>query len=87
MHSESPSHQRPPRPSKIEPRGLRRLDAAAYVGVSPSQFDAWIHQKIMPKPKKIGGVAVWDRLRLDAAFEALPGDEDERHSVYDDLVT
>jgi predicted DNA-binding transcriptional regulator AlpA len=66
---------------------LRRSDAAAYVGVSPSQFDIWIHQKIMPKPKKIGGVAVWDRIRLDAAFDALPGDEDTTESLYDELVT
>jgi hypothetical protein len=26
----------------------------------------------MPKPKRVDGVVVWDRYRLDAAFEALP---------------
>ena len=66
----------PSPPPKIDPRGLRRLDAAAYVGVSPSTFDVWVNSKIMPKPKKYGGVAVWDRKRLDTAFEALPGDEE-----------
>ena len=31
----------------------------------------------MPKPKRIDGRVVWDRLQLDSAFAALP-DEDGR---------
>lgn len=54
------------------PRGLRREQAAVYVGVSPTQFDRWIEQGLMPRPKATGGVVVWDRLALDAAFDALP---------------
>lgn len=54
------------------PRGLRRDDAAAYVGVSPSKFDDWVARRIMPAPKQQDGVKVWDRLALDAAFEMLP---------------
>jgi hypothetical protein len=30
----------------------------------------------MPKPKRIGSRVIWDRVKLDEAFEALPGDED-----------
>ena len=54
------------------PRGLRREAAAYYVGVSPSKFDEWVLTGLMPAPKKEGGVVVWDRRKLDAAFDALP---------------
>lgn len=62
--------------SKTQPRrGLRREEAAIYVGVGPSKFDDWVRRGIMPKPKRQDGVVVWDVLRLDAAFDSLP-DED-----------
>jgi len=54
------------------PRGLRRQGAARYVGVSPTKFDEWVAQGLMPQPKQEGGVVVWDRLELDAAFDLLP---------------
>lgn len=54
------------------PRGLRREKAAYYVGVSPTKFDEWVAQGLMPQPKQEGGVVVWDRLELDAAFDMLP---------------
>jgi hypothetical protein len=31
----------------------------------------------MPKPKQINSRKIWDRLKVDAAFSALPGDDDE----------
>lgn len=54
------------------PRGLRREMAARYVGISPSHFDGWVAKGLMPQPKQQDGVVVWDRVKLDAAFEALP---------------
>lgn len=64
-------------PSSLPPRGLSRVEAAAYVGVSPSLFDAMVRDRRMPRPKRINARLVWDRLRLDAAFAALPdGDGD-----------
>jgi predicted DNA-binding transcriptional regulator AlpA len=54
------------------PRGLRRPAAAHYVGVSPTKFDEWVAERLMPQPKQEGGVVVWDRLELDAAFDLLP---------------
>jgi predicted DNA-binding transcriptional regulator AlpA len=63
----------PPKPRlPVEPRGLRRADAATYVGVSPCTFDDWVEHGVMPRPKRHGGVVVWDRLELDSAFEDLP---------------
>jgi predicted DNA-binding transcriptional regulator AlpA len=61
----------------IEPRGLRRVKSAAYVGVSPSLFDEMVRDGRMPKPKRINGRVVWDRRQLDDAFEALPDGEDQ----------
>lgn len=53
------------------PRGMRREDAARYVGISPTLFDEWVKARQMPRPAKIGGVVLWDRFALDAAFTAL----------------
>ena len=55
-----------------EARGLSRPQAAHYVGVSPSTFDAMVADGRMPKPKVINTRTVWDRYALDVAFDALP---------------
>ena len=57
------------------PRGLSRVEAARYVGVSPSTFDKWVASRHMPRPKRIGGRVIWDRLAIDAAFSDLPDEE------------
>lgn len=54
------------------PRGLRREEAAHYIGVSPSKFDQMVADGRMPAPKEVDNCRVWDRLALDAAFEDLP---------------
>jgi predicted DNA-binding transcriptional regulator AlpA len=56
----------------IVPRGLARVMAAAYIGVSPSLFDQMVTDGRMPKPKTINARTVWDRWEIDAAFTALP---------------
>jgi len=53
------------------PRGLSRVRAAAYVGVSPSTFDRMVADKLMPQPIRIYGRIVWDIRKLDEAFAAL----------------
>ena len=58
-------------PPAFTPRGLRREDAAAYIGVSPSKFDQWVERGVMPKPKRVDRIVLWDRKALDAAFDAL----------------
>ncbi len=60
------------RTQTIAPRGLRRPDAASYVGVSPTKFDEWVARGVMPQPKRMDGVVIWDRVTLDVAFEELP---------------
>jgi predicted DNA-binding transcriptional regulator AlpA len=54
------------------PRGLRRDDAAFYVGVSPATFDEMVKDGRMPQPKRVGKRTIWDRRQLDAYFEDLP---------------
>jgi len=62
----------------LPPRGLSRVEAAGYVGVGATHFDALVEQGVMPRPGQRGGRRVWDPPRLDTAFEALqpdaPGD-------------
>lgn len=53
-------------------RGLRREEAAGYLGFSARKFDELVADGRMPKPKRIDGVVVWDIRRLDFAFDALP---------------
>lgn len=57
---------------KMQARGLSRVMAAIYVGISPSKFDEMVRDGRMPVPKRVDGRRVWDRRRLDEAFEALP---------------
>jgi hypothetical protein len=58
-------------PQHLAPRGLSREQAAAYVGISPSLFDVLVKDRRMPGPTRLNSRAVWDRLKLDVAFEAL----------------
>jgi predicted DNA-binding transcriptional regulator AlpA len=72
--------------AKIEPRGLSRVEAATYVGVSPSLFDEMVKDRRMPKPKRINSRTVWDRKKLDEAFEALPDDGDSDGNPWDQVA-
>lgn len=69
---------------RIEPRGLSRVEAAGYVGVSPSMFDIMVRDGRMPGPKRINSRVVWDRRRLDEAFDALPETND--NNPWDEAV-
>jgi predicted DNA-binding transcriptional regulator AlpA len=58
----------------VQPRGLNREQAAAYIGVGLSKFDAMVEDGRMPKPKRVDRRKVWDIRALDLAFDDLPGD-------------
>ena len=64
-------------PSSFPPRGLSRVQAAAYVGISPTLFDMMVVDGRMPKPVRINARTIWDRVKLDEAFAAL-SDEDRK---------
>jgi excisionase family DNA binding protein len=58
-------------PASLPPRGLSRVQAAEYVGVSVSTFDKLVNDGDMPAPKRIRGRVIWDLKEVDRAFEAL----------------
>ena len=68
---------RAPPESALIPRGLSRVDAARYLGISGSLFDQMVRDGRMPPPKRINTRTVWDRRRLDDAFDSLPEAEGE----------
>jgi predicted DNA-binding transcriptional regulator AlpA len=68
-------------PTNLPPRGLSRVQSAAYIGVSPTLFDEMVNDGRMPQPVRINSRVLWDRLQLDAAFAEL---SDRRSSGDDD---
>lgn len=56
------------------PRGLCREDAARYIGVGTTKFDEMVSDRRMPRPKRVDGRVLWDRIALDIAFSELPDD-------------
>jgi excisionase family DNA binding protein len=63
-----------PDPIAYAPRGLSRDEAARYMGVGATKFDEMVADGRMPRPKRIDGRVVWDRIKLDMAFSDLPED-------------
>ena len=57
-------------------RGLSRIDAAIYVGISPSKFDQMVADGRMPGARRIDGRKVWDVRELDLCFDDLPHADD-----------
>ena len=72
MLTRTPGPSREILPLSLPPRGLSRVQAAEYIGVSPTKFDEMVKDGRMPSPKRIDARTVWDRLQLDIAFAALP---------------
>lgn len=71
-------------PHSLAPRGLSHVEAAAYVGVSPSLFDLLVGDGRMPAPKRINSRTVWDRKKLDQAFELIPDGDTVDNNPWDD---
>ena len=61
-----------PDPISYPPRGMSREEAARYVGVGTTKFEQMVADGRMPRPKRVDGRVIRDRLRLDAAFSDLP---------------
>ncbi|WP_267167628.1 hypothetical protein [Sulfitobacter sp. F26169L] len=71
----TPQHSLCPAPVR---RGLSRAEAAEYIGIGTTKFDALVMDGRMPKPKRIDGRTIWDRVAVDRAFDELdaPGHAD-----------
>lgn len=57
-------------PSK---RGLSRVEAARYMGISPTTLDRMIAAGDMPAPVRFCTRKIWDRAALDRVFDTLGG--------------
>lgn len=64
-------------------RGLSRLEAAQYIGVGATLFDAMVADGRMPRAKRINDRVVWDRYALDMAFSDLP---DAKENAFDSAL-
>jgi hypothetical protein len=66
-------------------RGLSRVEAAIYIGVGVTKFDALVASGSMPKPKRIDGRRVWDIVALDCACDRLPDENAIPDNTWDDI--
>lgn len=64
-------------------RGLRRPEAALYVGVSESKFSDLVRDGLMPQPIKVAGCTIWDVRALDFAFDRLSAQHGEEANEWD----
>jgi hypothetical protein len=61
--------------SEVRPcprRGLSRVEAALYLGISPSKFDELRKDGRVGPARLIDGRKVWDVRELDLVFDAFP---------------
>jgi predicted DNA-binding transcriptional regulator AlpA len=66
------------------PRGMSRDEAARYIGVGATKFDEMVADGRMPRPKRVDGRVIWDRLKVEAAFTDLP--DDKRVNPFDRML-
>ena len=74
-------------PTSLAPRGLSRVQSAAYIGISPSLFDEMVKDGRMPQPIRINSRVLWDRLQLDEAFAALSDSGSDRDNPWSKVST
>lgn len=66
-------------------RGLSRVEAARYIGISATKFDQLVDNGRMPRPKRLDGRVLWDRVELDLAFDDIPQDRAKEVDTWADL--
>lgn len=57
------------------PRGVSRDEASRYIGAGKTKLDEMVADGRMPRPKRVDGQVIWDRLRIEAAFTDLRDDK------------
>jgi predicted DNA-binding transcriptional regulator AlpA len=58
-------------------RGLSRDEAAYVVGVGTTLFDKMVEDGRMPRPARVNGRVLWDRVQLDRALDRLFDSSDD----------
>jgi predicted DNA-binding transcriptional regulator AlpA len=67
----------------VHPRGLRRAEAARYIGISTTHFDKQVKAGTVPAPLQLFGVNVWDRFALDALFDGSQQPANDNDDYWD----
>lgn len=84
MRTAANDNRRNALPFGVLPRGLRREQAAAYLGISPGHFDKQRAAGAVPAPMQMFGVWLWDRQKLDALFDgAVPEAQNDNFNEWD----
>ena len=73
-------------PETLQPIGLSRLEAAAFVGVGGTLFDEMVADGRMPQPKRINSRRIWDRRQIEQAFMDLPIEGQTDRDEWDDTA-
>ena len=68
----SPFSTTPKRDPAYGPRGRSRLEAATYLGISPSKFDELRKANRIAPPKVLDGRLIFTVERLDEFLDGLP---------------
>ena len=69
----------------IRPRNLKRELAALYVGVSPSLFDKFVKDGVMPQPLSIPAKrTLWDKWQLDEAITCLRANDEQSENPWNE---
>jgi predicted DNA-binding transcriptional regulator AlpA len=70
-------------------RGLSRDEAAYVVGVGTTLFDKMVQDGRIPKPARINGRVLWDKVQLDRALDRIfdSGDDAEIGDPYAEVRT
>ncbi len=68
----------------LAPRLVTRAEAAAYCGLSPQGFSAWV--RIGRLPASLPGTSRWDLKAIDAALDSLSGIADRGEGGIGSLV-
>lgn len=71
---------------RYAPRGLSRIDACRYLGLTLQLFDDMVKDGRMPPPKVADRRLIWDRVALDVAFASLPDQEVDNRSRLQKLL-
>ncbi len=85
---------RPARPARSPygawPRGLKVRLAAFYTGASENKFLAEVKAGLWPAPEERGRLRIWDRHRIDEAWDRrneAEGDDDPLMEALNDRET
>jgi hypothetical protein len=63
------------------PRGMSRLRAAFYVGITPQAFERMVAAGDMPKPTRLEGRQLWDRFAVDKALDLAFGTNSQGEEI------